>query len=106
VRWVDQARYSNHLPIPNAAYAPTKTAVNWYTIRINAEDEWLNCFSIDPGHVSTSLGDGAAKAVGMGDHAPLSVQDSCEGMMQVFAQASKKKYGGKLVVYTGEISTW
>ncbi|KAF2865592.1 hypothetical protein BDV95DRAFT_506868 [Massariosphaeria phaeospora] len=96
----------NHLPIPNAAYAPTKTAVNWYTIRINAEDEWLNCFSIDPGHVATSLGNGAAKAVGMGDHAPLSVEDSCKGMMQVFAQASKEKYGGKLVVYTGEISSW
>jgi hypothetical protein len=42
----------------------------------------------------------------MGDHAPLSVQDSCAGMMRVFAQASKEKYGGKLVVYTGEISSW
>jgi hypothetical protein len=97
---------SNHLPIPNAAYAPSKTAINWYTIRINAEDEWLNCFSIDPGHVSTGLGDGAAQAVGIGEKAPLSVRDSCEGMMQVLAKASKKEYGGKLVIYTGEISGW
>ncbi|CAA9962822.1 hypothetical protein CFE70_006248 [Pyrenophora teres f. teres 0-1] len=96
----------NHLPIPNAAYAPTKTALNWYTIRINAEDEWLNCFSIDPGHVSTDLGDGAAQAVGIGEKAPLSVKDSCEGMMQLFAKASKKEFGGKLIVYTGEVSSW
>ena len=40
----------------------------------------------------------------MGEKAPVSVKDSCEGMMRVFAKASKKEYGGKLVVYTGEIS--
>ncbi|KAL6172596.1 hypothetical protein ACJQWK_01745 [Exserohilum turcicum] len=96
----------NHLPIPNAAYAPTKTAINWYTIRINAEEEWLNCFTIDPGHVSTDLGDGAAMAVGMGEKAPLSVKDSCEGMMKLLARATKKEFGGKLMVYTGEVSQW
>ncbi|KAH6868859.1 hypothetical protein BKA58DRAFT_441284 [Alternaria rosae] len=96
----------NHLPITNAAYGPTKTALNWYTIRINAEDEWLNCFIIDPGHVATDMGDAASQALGMGEKAPVSVEDSCEGMMQVFAKASKKEYGGKLVVYTGEISGW
>ena len=97
-------RPRNHLPIPNAAYAPTKTAINWYTILINAEDKWLDCFSIDPGHVSTDLGDGAAQAVGIGEKAPLSIEDSCEGMIKVLAKASKTKYGGKLVIYTGEIS--
>jgi NAD(P)-dependent dehydrogenase (short-subunit alcohol dehydrogenase family) len=98
--------YRNHLPIPNAAYAPTKTILNWYTRRIDAEDEWLNCFAIDPGHVSTDLGDAAAKAVGMGDHAPTSVQESCDGILNVLSKASKKEYGGRLAVFTGGFHAW
>jgi hypothetical protein len=77
----------------NAAYAPIKSMTNWYTIWINAEDDWLNCFAIDSGHVSTNLGDRAAQAVGMGK-APVSVKDSCEGMMKLHANANKKKNGG------------
>jgi hypothetical protein len=56
--------------------------------------------------VSTDLGDKAAQAVGMGDHAPTTVQESCDGMMKVLAKASKKEYGGKLAVYTGEFHGW
>jgi NAD(P)-dependent dehydrogenase (short-subunit alcohol dehydrogenase family) len=96
----------NHLPIPNAAYAPTKTALNWYTRRIDAEDDWLNCFTIDPGHVSTDLGDAAAQMVLKVDHAPTSVQESCDAMMNILAKASKKEYGGKLAVFTGGFHEW
>ncbi|KAI4673407.1 uncharacterized protein J4E84_011086 [Alternaria hordeiaustralica] len=96
----------NHLPIPNAAYAPTKTALNWYTIRINAEENWLNCFAFDPGHVATDMGNGASVALGIGEKAPVSVKESCEGMMWVLAKTTKQEHGGKLVVYTGEISGW
>ncbi|PVH96639.1 NAD(P)-binding protein [Periconia macrospinosa] len=96
----------NHLPIPNAAYAPTKTVLNWYTRRIDAENDWLNCFTIDPGHVSTDLGDAAAVAVGIGEHAPTSVQESCDGMMNILDKATKKEYGGKLAVFTGGFHEW
>lgn len=96
----------NHLPIPNAAYAPTKTVLNWYTRRIDAEDEWLNCFAMDPGHVSTDMGDFAARRFDMGDHAPISVQNSCDGIMSVLANTSKEEYGGRLAVFTGGFHEW
>lgn len=96
----------NHLPIPNGAYAPTKTVLNWYTRRIDAEEGYINCFTIDPGHVSTDMGDAAAVAVGIGEHAPTSVAESCDGMMNILAKASKKEYGGKLAVFTGGFHEW
>ena len=52
------------------------------------------------------MGNGACQALGIDGEAPVSVKDSCEGMMRVFAKATKKEHGGKLVVYTGEISGW
>lgn len=80
--------------------------LNWYTRRIDAEDEWLNCFSIDPGHVSTDLGDAAAVAVGIGEHAPTSVKESCDGMLAILDKATKKEYGGKLAIFTGGFHEW
>jgi norsolorinic acid ketoreductase len=56
--------------------------------------------------VQTELGDAAAQAVGLGDHAPTTIQESCDGIMHLLAKASKKDYGGRLVVYTGEFSEW
>lgn len=36
-------------PVPNAAYAPSKAAVHWLTRRMDAEEQWLNAFIMDPG---------------------------------------------------------
>ncbi|OTB02913.1 hypothetical protein M426DRAFT_24343 [Hypoxylon sp. CI-4A] len=91
--------------ITNAAYGPSKAAVNWLTIRINAEDEWLNAFVLNPGWVSTDLGDAGAKGLGF-DKAPLGVDGSCDGMMEMLGAASKEKYGGKLVSYDGRVEDW
>ncbi|KAI0835407.1 NAD(P)-binding protein [Hypoxylon sp. FL0890] len=52
-------------PVPNAAYGPSKAAVNWLTIPINAEDDWLNAFVLCPGWVSTELGDAGARGLGL-----------------------------------------
>ena len=52
------------------------------------------------------MGNGASQALGIGEKAPVSVKDSCEGIMRVLAKATKEEHGGKLVVYTGEISGW
>ena len=80
--------------------------LNWYLKRINAENEWLNCMSIDPGHVSTDLGDGAATAVGMKGRAPTTVDQSCDGMMKILDKATKKEYGGKLAIWSGGFQDW
>ncbi|KAI2637737.1 NAD(P)-binding protein [Hypomontagnella submonticulosa] len=92
-------------PITNAAYGPSKAAVNWFGIRINAEDEWLNCFVMDPGWVQTELGNTGARGLGL-EEAPVGFEESCDGMMKVLATSTKKDHGGKMVSYTGEVSGW
>ncbi|KAL7905939.1 NAD(P)-binding protein [Trichoderma velutinum] len=89
-------------PVPNAAYGPSKTMVNWYGVRINAEDEWLNAFVLDPGFVQTEMGNKAAQIFGM-DEAPTSVEESVGGLFKVITTATKEIHGGKVVLYTGEI---
>ncbi|KAI1466503.1 NAD(P)-binding protein [Daldinia caldariorum] len=92
------------LPIPNAAYGPSKAALHWFTVRINAEDDWLNAFVMVPGWVQTELGNAGARQFGVGQ-APLGVDESCDGMVQILAVSTKEKHGGKAVSYDGEITS-
>ncbi|KAH8679209.1 hypothetical protein BGZ61DRAFT_359211 [Ilyonectria robusta] len=96
---------ANQPPIRNAAYGPSKAVVNWLTIRINTEDEWLNAFVLGPGWVQTDLGNEGARGLGF-EKAALGVDESCDGMMQVLTSSSKEKHGGKMVSYEGEILGW
>ncbi|KAK0758277.1 hypothetical protein N5P37_009579 [Trichoderma harzianum] len=89
-------------PVPNAAYGPSKVLVNWYGVRINAEDEWLNAFVLEPGFVQTDMGNNAAQILGIGE-APTSVEESVGGLFKVITTATKETHGGKVVLYTGEI---
>lgn len=79
--------------------------VNWYGVRINAEDEWLNTFVLDPGFVQTDMGNAAAQTFGL-EEASTTVDESVDGLFQVLTTATKEKYGGKLVLYTGEVQGW
>ncbi|TGO81869.1 hypothetical protein BPOR_0991g00030 [Botrytis porri] len=50
-------------PIRNAAYGPTKAAVNWLTVRIHVKNDWLNAVVMVPGWVATELGYEGAKGL-------------------------------------------
>ncbi|KAK4185183.1 hypothetical protein QBC35DRAFT_504310 [Podospora australis] len=92
--------------VPNAAYGAAKSMVHWYGVRINAEDgDWLISLVLDPGWVATDTGNYAGKLLGIGD-APGKVDESCDGMFQVLTTATKEKYGGKMVLWTGEVLDW
>ncbi|KAK4221121.1 hypothetical protein QBC38DRAFT_377706 [Podospora fimiseda] len=95
----------NQPAVPSAAYGAAKSMLNWYGIRINQEDPWLNTFIIDPGWVQTDTGNAAANMWGL-EAAPLTVDVSCDGMFEVVKGATKEKYGGKFVLYTGEVKAW
>lgn len=97
---------SAHLPVTNAAYGPSKAAASWFTIRINAEDPWLNAFVMAPGFVQTDLGNAGARGLGFGDKAHITVDESCDGMMEVLKATSKEKHGGKLVMWDGSIGEY
>ncbi|KAI1097464.1 NAD(P)-binding protein [Jackrogersella minutella] len=92
-------------PITNAAYGPSKALVNWLTIRINAEDGWLNAFVLEPGWAQTELGDGGARGLGL-EQAPVTVEASLDGVMSMLAATTKEKHGGKMVWYNGDVSDW
>jgi len=79
--------------------------VNWYGVRINAEDEWLNTFVLDPGFVQTDTGNEAALIFGMVE-APTMVDDSVDGLFEILTTATKEKHGGKVVLFTGEVQVW
>ncbi|KAK1143629.1 hypothetical protein N8T08_006239 [Aspergillus melleus] len=92
-------------PIPSAAYGASKSMLPWYGTRINAEDEWLNAFVIDPGWVQTDMGNGAAQGWGL-ESAPDTIEKSTTGIIDVITKGTKEKYGGKVVLYDGEVQAW
>ncbi|KAK4151625.1 hypothetical protein C8A00DRAFT_45200 [Chaetomidium leptoderma] len=92
-------------PVPNASYGASKSMLNWYGVRINAEDEWLTAFILDPGWVQTDMGNRGARAWGMVE-APVQLDGSTDGMFKVLTTATKEAFGGRLVLYTGEIREW
>ncbi|KAI8932191.1 hypothetical protein NX059_011071 [Plenodomus lindquistii] len=92
----------NQLPMPNAAYGPSKALVNWFIVRINGEDTWLNAFVLDPGWVQTDLGNAGAHYFGA-PHAELTIDASCDGMIKVLSETSKEKHGGKMIGWQGDV---
>ncbi|KAF9890415.1 hypothetical protein FE257_006083 [Aspergillus nanangensis] len=92
-------------PVPNAAYGASKSILPWYGIRINAEDQWLNAFVLDPGWVQTEMGNQAAQNWGM-ESAPDNIDSTTGGMVDVVVKGTKEQYGGKVVLHTGEVQEW
>ncbi|KAI1366333.1 hypothetical protein F5Y08DRAFT_136029 [Xylaria arbuscula] len=92
-------------PIPSSAYGASKSMVFWYGVRINAEEEWLNTFVLDPGFVQTDMGNESARSLGL-EKATLTVDEATDGLFQVLRTTSKEKHGGRPVLYTGEVQEW
>ncbi|KAF2792530.1 NAD(P)-binding protein [Melanomma pulvis-pyrius CBS 109.77] len=95
----------NQPPISNAAYGTSKAAVHWLTKRIDAEEEKIASFVLSPGWVQTDLGNTGAVYFGF-EKAPVTVEDSCSGMVKLLDGVTKESYGGKLWDYTGEQLPW
>lgn len=80
--------------------------MNWYGVRINAEDDWLNAFVFDPGFSGTDMGVHAARTFGFPEATLIAPKEALDGMFQVLQSTTKEKHGGKLVSYTSEIQDW
>ncbi|KAI8624573.1 putative NADPH-dependent 1-acyl dihydroxyacetone phosphate reductase [Xylariaceae sp. FL1651] len=92
-------------PVPSSVYGASKSMLFWYGIRINAEEEWLNTFVLDPGWVQTEMGNAAARNWGLKE-ATIPLDEAVNGMFQVLRTATKENVGGKAVLYTGEVQDW
>ncbi|KAI1329075.1 hypothetical protein F5Y16DRAFT_367351 [Xylariaceae sp. FL0255] len=104
----------NQPPIPNSAYGPTKAVINWLTVRIHAEEDWLTISAVHPGLVNTDLGNNSLRLLS-GSEIPqglnlesrmINVDESCHGVMKVISNFRRDSHGGKLVAYSGEIVDW
>ena len=93
-------------PIPNASYGASKAMVTWYGVRINAEEDWLTAYVLDPAFTQTDMGNLGARKLGLGEEAPLAVDECCDGLYRVLTTGTKEKFGGKVVLYTGEVQEW
>ena len=51
------------------------------------------------------MGNRAATGWGM-ESAPDTVEKSTGGMVEVISKGTKEKYGGKVVLYNGEVQEW
>ncbi|KIW66425.1 hypothetical protein PV04_05760 [Phialophora macrospora] len=94
-------------PVPNAAYGPSKAALNWVTMKIHLEnkDQGLCSFPIHPGWVQTDMGNAGAVAFGL-EKAMLTLEESIPGIVDVIDKATIEATGGKFMVYDGTEFPW
>ena len=51
------------------------------------------------------MGNSAANIWGM-ESAPHTIEESTSGVVRVITEGTREKYGGKVVLYTGEVQEW
>lgn len=51
------------------------------------------------------MGNSAAQTFGM-EKAVTPLDKSCDGLFKVLTTATKEKYGGKIVLFDGEVQIW
>ncbi|KAF2127854.1 NAD(P)-binding protein [Dothidotthia symphoricarpi CBS 119687] len=86
---------------PWFCYGVTKTAVHYTASQLHLENNWLTSVALSPGWVRT---DGSAVLANtLGVQPPLSVEDSVDGCLKVIDEASRDKFSGELVEYSGQV---
>ncbi|KAK7934993.1 hypothetical protein PG985_000488, partial [Apiospora marii] len=71
----------------NGVYGPSKAMVYWYTKRMNAAEETITAFVVDPGWSNTDMGIYSAGLSGL-SRAPYQPDDSCDGIMRIVDTAT------------------
>ncbi|WRT64231.1 uncharacterized protein IL334_001160 [Kwoniella shivajii] len=89
----------------DAGYGITKCCMNYLARYAHFEQPKIISFSLSPGWVQTDMGDRAAILSGM-DKAPITVEESVEGMVKVIADATKDNYSGLHMRYNSTQSKW
>ncbi|KAF9889560.1 hypothetical protein FE257_007270 [Aspergillus nanangensis] len=101
------------IPSLTAAYGMSKAAGNYLVKKIDVENGHLIAFAIDPGlfnfgfisMVQTDMGSRAAQFHGM-EKAPLTIEESVEGITTQISIAEKSTISGQFVSYNGEVAPW
>ncbi|ETI27394.1 hypothetical protein G647_09584 [Cladophialophora carrionii CBS 160.54] len=97
----------DRIPVPNAAYGPSKAALNWITVKIHLENKDLGLcsFAMHPGWVQTEMGNAGAREFGL-EKAQIMLEESIPGMVDVIDNATMDATAGKFMVYDGTEWAW
>ncbi|KAF7326004.1 NAD(P)-binding protein [Mycena kentingensis (nom. inval.)] len=88
------ASLARYLPMFNTGYNTSKAAANFLIREIDAQNPTLIAMAISPGWVQTDMGAAGAARAGL-PMAPVTVQDSVEGILSRIDGATKEKSSGK-----------
>lgn len=83
------------LRVPATAYGASKAALHYVVRKIHFENEKLTAFLLSPGWVRTDMGNAGAVAMGM-ESAPVSIEDSINGMLEKIDNATREETSGSL----------
>jgi len=92
------------LPIQAVVYGISKAAGNYFAVKTNSEEDRLVIIPVHPGWVQTQMGNGLATKTGR-EAAPLTVDQSVEGLMKLFDTATKE-IGGTFQQVGGDVLPW
>jgi len=92
------------MPVPFFGYGLSKAAVNYLVRKLHFENPALTAMALNPGWVQTSMGDGAARGVGI-DAAPMTLEESVGKLAGLVDGASREK-SGSFVDVSGEVLAW
>jgi NAD(P)-dependent dehydrogenase (short-subunit alcohol dehydrogenase family) len=70
------------IQIPNAAYGPSKIALNWLIKKIHLEHKDITAFPVDPGWIQTEMGNVVARDFGF-EQAEITVEQSAAGVVKL-----------------------
>jgi len=91
-------------PVKAVVYGLSKAAGNYFAVKANSEEERLVIIPVHPGWVQTQMGNGLATRTGQ-EAAPMTVDQSVEGLMKLFDTATKE-IGGTFQQVGGDVLPW
>ena len=96
-----------YLPLKMIAYNMAKAAVNYAAGKMHREEEKLVVVPVQPGWIATDMGSRAAVWAGMkASDPPIALEDSIEGLMNVFDTATKEEHSGRFFDQKGQALPW
>jgi norsolorinic acid ketoreductase len=93
--------------LPSLAYGISKAAANYAASRIHREEKRIVVVPVQPGWVQTDMGNAFAAYNGLdASQVPVKLNDSVQGLIELFDAATKEKHSGLFWDYEGKQVPW
>ncbi|GAA5842962.1 hypothetical protein JCM11251_002946 [Rhodosporidiobolus azoricus] len=92
-------------PMPITPYSVSKTAANFFALKVHQELTNITTLALSPGLVQTDMGSFGADFLGLKEMA-ITVESSVEGIVKLADVANRETHSGKFWDYTGEVLPW